>query len=233
MSTPPPGIRISSRVTVVWRPRPSLTRTSRVGLPLLAEERVDERGLPGARRPDQDRGAMTRDVREQRLDALTGERVRHEHVRAERDRLDCRARCIQVGGEVGLREHDDWDGARVPRQREFALDATKVGRLRDRVHDEHRVDVGGQDLQVRGLSGVAARDGARALKHGFDQRRRRGRSGASTATQSPTAGRSAGPLADFRRRADIFARTTPVRRRDQRAAAVAADDARGSQTWPA
>ena len=30
MSTPPPGIWISSRATVVCMPRPSLTRTSRV-----------------------------------------------------------------------------------------------------------------------------------------------------------------------------------------------------------
>ncbi len=38
------------------------------------------------------------------------------------------------------------------------------------MNDEHRVDVGGQHLDVGGLPWVAPRDGALALEHGFDER---------------------------------------------------------------
>jgi hypothetical protein len=37
------------------------------------------------------------------------------------------------------------------------------------VNDKHRIYIGGQHLDVGGLSRIAARDGALALEHGFDE----------------------------------------------------------------
>ena len=55
ISSAPPGSVSSSRVTVVWRPRPSLARTAPVSWRSLAQQRVDERRLAGAGRAEQDR----------------------------------------------------------------------------------------------------------------------------------------------------------------------------------
>ena len=56
MSSAPPGSANSSRWVVVWRPRESSSRTVAVAWRCLAEQRVDERRLADARRPEHDRG---------------------------------------------------------------------------------------------------------------------------------------------------------------------------------
>ena len=96
--------------------------------------------------------------------AVPGKRVHDEHIRAERDRLDGRAGRLRIGGEVRLGEHHHGDGS----QRATAAESSRsmrrrLGGLGDRMNDEHGVDVGGQHLDVGGLPGIAARDGARAL----------------------------------------------------------------------
>ena len=70
MSTPPPGSGISSRATVVWRPRPSLTRTSRVACRSSPSSALTSVDLPAPDGPMQDGGALARRrTREQRVDA--------------------------------------------------------------------------------------------------------------------------------------------------------------------
>ena len=136
------------------------------------------------------------------------ERVGDEHVRAECDRLYGRVCRVRVGGEVGLCQHDHRNGSRIPCHRQFAFETAKVGFLDDRVDDEHDVDVGDQHLHVGGPS----RDRARVMA--LARSSTASISGASTpldtrtATQSPTAGRSAALLADFASRPESLAWTT-------------------------
>ena len=174
---------------------------------------------------------MIRDVGEQQLGALAGQRVRDEDVHAERDRLGGLSRRLRVGGEIGLRQHHDRDGPRVPCQGELTLDAAEVGRLGNRMDHEHGVDVGGQDLDVRGLARVATRDGARAFEHRLDERdvelvvRRDGH---------PVAGgrHVGGAARRLRETRGGLRADDALGSGDQRAAAVAADHARGRQTLP-
>ena len=112
---------------------------------------------------------MIRYVFEDPFDTLTRERVHDEHRGALRDRLDGRPRLLRVGGEVCFGEQYDRHRSRIPRHREFALDAAKVGLVGDRVDDEHRVDIGGQYLDVGGASRVGTRDGAATGEDRLDE----------------------------------------------------------------
>jgi hypothetical protein len=155
--------------------------------------------------------------------------VHGEHVDALGDRLDSHTCGLHVGGQVHLREDHHRCGARVPRDRKLSLDPAKVGLLGDGVDDEHRVDVRGQDLGLRGLSGVAARDRARALEHGLDDRNVEvvGGQDCYPVADGGQADRSTGCLQQ------IGGECRPDdagRRRGQHAAAIAADDAGGHQT---
>ena len=98
MSRAPPGSANSSRWVVVWRPRESSSRTSPVGLALLAEERVDERRLADARRAEHDRGPAGRQVRREVRDVVAGQRRQDDDRDARRDRLDRHEPAVEVVG---------------------------------------------------------------------------------------------------------------------------------------
>ncbi len=69
---------------------------------------------------------------------------------AERDRLHLEHRGLQVGAEIGLRQHDRGLRAALPRRCQVALEAARleVGGRQGRGHED-RVRVRGQHLLLR------------------------------------------------------------------------------------
>ena len=106
MSSAPPGSANSSRWVVVWRPRESSSRTVGCRLALLAEQRVDERGLADARRTEHDRGPPGAQVRPEVRDVVAGQRRQDDDRDARRDGLDGHEPALEVVGDVGLVEDD-------------------------------------------------------------------------------------------------------------------------------
>ena len=90
MSSAPVGRTNSSRCVVAWRPRSSPARISQRELPLLAEQRVDERRLADAGHPEQRcrlrraRSAVEIGEAPAVVDAERGRRARRSHARCAR-----------------------------------------------------------------------------------------------------------------------------------------------------
>ena len=63
-----------------------------------------------------------------------------------------------IRAEVGLVEDDDRNGARVPHDREIALEAARIQIFSERGDEEDRVDVGRQHLLFDGAAGRLARE---------------------------------------------------------------------------
>ena len=129
------------------------------------------------------------------------------HARGQRGDLgDERRRIVD---EIRLVEDDDRRGAAFPRGHQIALDAARIEIVIEAGHQEDDVDVGGDDLLLGGIAGGAAREARRARQDGADPRVAASPGAASTATQSPTAGKSARPAASCRSRPDTRARLSP------------------------
>src|SRR5215207_4562777 len=121
---------------------------------------VGQAGLADPRGPDHGRRPSRTEQGRDRRQALAGDRADRQHVDAERvpaDRLHGR---LDVVAEVGLGEHDDRGGAAAPRDGEVALHPAQACVPRERVDDQHDVDVGGDDLGHRGPAGDRADEGA-------------------------------------------------------------------------
>ena len=164
----PPGSVSSSRVTVVWRPRPSDSRTSAGGLALLAEQRVDQRRLAGARRAEQDRGAARRQELSEGVHALAGDGADRQRVGDAHPARELRRLQVALLVEVGLGEDERRRHAAGGRQRGEALQPPRL-RVRQRLGDEREVDVGGQHLAARDLAGRAPDDRAASRLDGGDR----------------------------------------------------------------
>ena len=78
----------------------------------------------------------------------TRDRARDDHGRARRACARRAATSIGPVDEVGLRQHDHRVGAALEREHELALEPAQVRAVVERLRDEHRVDVGGDDLRV-------------------------------------------------------------------------------------
>ena len=209
MRTPPPGIAISSRDTVVWRPRPSLTRTS-----LVAWRSVPRSALTRVDLPDPD-GPIKTAVRLSRMSSASGaipspvSALVTTTSTPERDVLRVRARGLGILGEIRLRQHEHRYGPPNPTR------ATARARC---VADWAPRRSDGRRTRCRRWRRAPARrtvppESPRTIalvRSSTNSTKVTSRSsGASSATQSPTAGRSRGPSADLARRVEGFARTSP------------------------
>ena len=70
--------------------------------------------------------------------------------------VDRGERGVEVVGQVGLGEHEDRVGAGVPGQRLAALDPAGGDRSVEAAHEQHEVEVGGEELLVLAARGPAA-----------------------------------------------------------------------------
>ena len=162
------------------------------GLPLLAEQRVDERRLADARRAQHDRGVARVQVRRERVEAVAGQRGQDHDRDGRGDRLDREAAAVEVGRDVGLVEDDDRPDAARPGHREVALEPAQVEVAVEAGDEERHVDVGREDLLV-GEVPADRRLASAALRTNADRRGRTAgmtpvRCPSATVTQSPTAG---------------------------------------------
>ncbi len=81
------------------------------------------------------------------------------------------ATCLRrILDEVGLVQDDNRRGATLPRHDEVALDPPRVEIAVEAADQKHDVDVGGDDLFLRGVAGGATREAAEARQHGMDAR---------------------------------------------------------------
>ena len=184
ISSAPPGSMSSSRVTVVWRPRPSCARTAPTAWRSVAEQRVDERRLAGAARAEQDGRGLGLEQRGHRGDGLLvvhahRERVRDAHAPADRQR-----------GRRGRRDRGRPSSARAPparRPRARAPRAARRGAPRDRAAARRRAR-GRRSPRAPARRTLRPRRGARRCRGA--RARTRSRPAASSATQSPVVGAS-------------------------------------------
>ncbi len=171
------------------------------GLALLAEERVDERGLADARRAEDDRrrpgpryGARSRDV-------VAGQRRQHDdRARRARRLVTATSRPSRSRARSALLSTIDRGHAARPGDGQVALEAAQVEVAVEPGDEERDVDVRGDDLLVGEVAGGppagvgGAPDEGRATRQDRrDDGRVVGGGGAavgSRATQSPTAGKS-------------------------------------------
>ena len=117
-------------------------------LHLPPDEGVDQRGLADAAGPQQrDRAKAVRELGE-----LVEPRTCPAADRVDRDGqghlLDGSHDAVQVAGQISLGQHDHRRRAAVVAQDQLALQSPLVRRRRQRVEDEHDVDVGGQRLRL-------------------------------------------------------------------------------------
>ncbi|MDP9393651.1 MAG: hypothetical protein M3Q27_05030 [Actinomycetota bacterium] len=110
-----------------------------------AGERVDQRGLPGARRTEDHQRAPGPQQRAQDFGT-------HPALHGDRDagggRLGLLAEQVAVADQVGLGERDDRLCAARPGKGDEPLDPAETGLGLERVHDEDDVNVGGEHLAV-------------------------------------------------------------------------------------
>ena len=139
---------------------------------LSTEEGVDKRGLADTGQAEQrDRGS-TGQVLPQAVEALTMHGTDRIDRHTKRDRFDLRQASIDVVTHVGLVEHDDRIGPAVPGDGKVALDPPQVEgpAAVEATDEEHRVDIGGNDLLLRTAAGDLAREAALPRQHGRDGR---------------------------------------------------------------
>jgi hypothetical protein len=125
------------------------------GQPVIAGQRVDERGLAGAGRPDEHERPAGTDPAAHPLEALAIGGADREHVDPEGHRLGRLHGGVDVGAEVGLGEHDDGHGTAVPCEHQLTLEPAAVHRPVEPVHQQDVVDVGGEGLGAGGPAGGA------------------------------------------------------------------------------
>ena len=167
-------------------------RTNRRGrLAILAQQRVDERRLPDARRTEDGRGrARVGDIRAAARDPRPSTPRPATSARRAR-RLDRDEPPVDVVGEVGLVEDDDRRDAARPGDRQVALDAPEVEVVVEARDEQRDVDVGGHDLLVVETgSATAAVGGHPPEDAAARQDRARPRRRHRATTQSPTVGKS-------------------------------------------
>ena len=108
-----------------------------------------------------------------------------------RERADLIDRHLRILHEISLVQDDDRGGAALQGDREVAFEPARIEVVIEAADQEHGVDVRGDDLLLGGIARRASRETAEPRQHGLDARVRRRRGGGSTATQSPTPGKSA------------------------------------------
>ena len=139
-------------------------------LPFAAQQAVDDGRLPDAGRADQRAGPPGGQMLPQGL-GRAGEQ-RADDVQGD---LGCegrggRARRLGLGAEVRLVEHEHRGRAAVPDGDEIPLDPPEVEVVIETAYQEHRVDVGGDELPAGRLAGRLAGEAAAAGQHRLDGR---------------------------------------------------------------
>ena len=142
----PPGSRTSSRCVVVWRPRESSARTAFVRWRSGRGARSRAWTCRHPTSPAAPRCGPAPGARRQALDAVAGERRTRRTSTPGATALGRDPKAIDVGGQVGLVEHDDGSGAATPRDREVALDSPEVEVAVEARDDERDVHVRGEHL---------------------------------------------------------------------------------------
>ncbi len=126
---------------------------------LAAGEAIDNRGLPHPRSPEQHDRAAGMDVGVESVEAAALTRADDVNGDVAADRAHLAGRRLGCVRPVRLVQDNNRCHAAVADEREVALQAAQVHRLVEALHDEGRVDVGGQDL----FFGLASRDLSRQL----------------------------------------------------------------------
>ena len=178
---------------------------------ILADQSVGDRRLADARRSEQRR----RPPGGEPLAAARSTPAPSPKPRGPapgRQRGDLGDERAAVVDEVRLVEDDDRRGAAVPCGHQIALDPPRIEIVVEARHEEHDVDVRGDDLLLGGIAGGSPREMRRPRQDGADPRVAAGAAG-SSATQSPTAGKSARPRGVVAQ-ASGHARQALARRRD-------------------
>ncbi len=80
------------------------------------------------------------------------------HRRARRDRRELGQPIVDVVDQIGLRQHDDRRGPALVRHHEVSLEPARVVVAIEPHHQEHDVNVGGDDLLLGELAGDLARE---------------------------------------------------------------------------
>ncbi len=146
-------------------------------LALLAQQRVQQRRLADARRPEHDRRSPGAEERSEVADVVAGQRGQDDDRDAGRDGLDRHEPTLEVEGDVGLVQDDDRGHAARPGHRQVALEASQVEVVVETGDEERHVDVRREHLLVGKMTGVAAAPVGRAAherrtarQHGRDDR---------------------------------------------------------------
>ena len=145
-------------------------RTSRVlnfSSPISALTSVD---FPTPEEPEQRAGLAGAEVALDDLDAAAVLRADGVHGNPNREGPDLVHVLSQMVGHVGLVEDHDRAGAALVRQHQVALEPARVVVAVEAHHEEHGVDVGGDDLLFGQLAGDLARKLAAPRQDGLDRR---------------------------------------------------------------
>jgi hypothetical protein len=134
----------------------------------LAVQRVDQGRLAGARRADQGDGGARLEVLAELLQPLAALGRGDVDRNVAGDPLDLGDLGLEVGGEVGLVEHDHRLGAALPRGDQEALEPARVVVAVHAHHHEHPVEVGGHHLGLGALARHFAQEARGAVEHRHD-----------------------------------------------------------------
>ena len=177
----------SSRAVVVWRPRWSPSRTAPVSCTSAPTSWFTSVDLPT---PDAPMSATVRlpcAIARNRSRPSPVSALGHDDLDAHRRTADVVASLLDRGlvDGVGLGQHDDRRRATLEGEHQLALEPPRIRPVGQRLHDQHDVDVGRDDLGRRATPSIesprtnAERRGSTATT-----------SSSSTSTQSPVAARS-------------------------------------------
>ena len=170
MSNAPPGNGTSSRCVVVWRPRESFSRTSRVSCRSWPTSRLISVDFPTPDDPSSATVVAQLQVGEQLLDPASELRADGVDGHGARNAGDLRAARLQIVGEVGLVEDDHGPRAALPRHREVPLEAPDAEVAIEAGDEKRDVHVCREDLLGRLLARDLAREQAGARQDVLDGR---------------------------------------------------------------
>ena len=148
-------------------------------LSFVAQQVVDDGRLADAGRADEGAGPSRREMLPQGLDPAGAQGLDDVQGGLGGQGRGGGAAVVAVGAEVGLVEHEHRRGAAVPNGHEIALDAPEVEVAVEAAHQEHGVDVGGDELPAGRLAGRLAREAVAPGQHRLDGRAVAVRAGAN------------------------------------------------------
>ena len=136
-----------------------------------ADQPVDQRRLPHSGRADERDRPADPGVPMQVVDAFAVDRARDDDVHARRDAEHRGLGVLALRHEVALRQHHDRGRAAVVHEHQLPFEPAEVRPVRQRLHDEHRVDVRGDDLRAtrRAVHRIAAHELGRSRQDRRDR----------------------------------------------------------------